>query len=148
MEINTEKFGAVEVNEDTIFNFVKPVIGFEEQKKFILIEHDENSPFKWLQSIEDPELAFPVTMASYFDINYIFEVNDEDADALGLESADDLLVLSIANIPANHPENATINLLSPIIMNFSNKKAMQTILLDTNYSTRHALFPSCERNIK
>ncbi len=141
MQITTEKFGVVEVNEDTIFTFVKPIIGFEDFTKYILIEHDENSPFKWLQSVDNMELAFPVTYASYFNINYVFEIGDDDAATIDLNSVEDLLILNIANIPVGHPENATINLVSPIVINFANKKAMQIILLNTEYSTRTPLFP-------
>lgn len=141
MQITTERFGVVEINEDTIFNFVKPIIGFEASTQYIIIEYDENSPFKWLQSVSDGGLAFPVTYASYFDIDYTFELPDDDVKLLELENVDDLLVLNIANIPNNHPENSTINLLSPVLLNYSNKKAMQTILSNSNFPTRHQLFP-------
>ena len=148
MLINTEKFGTVDVNEEMIFNFVKPVIGFEGNSKYFLISHNEQSPFKWLQSVENPELAFPVTYASYFDIDYSFELSDDDVALLELDSLDDLLVLNIANIPHNLPQNATINLLSPLVFNFKNKKAMQTILSNSNLTTRYALFSEQKQTVE
>ena len=148
MLINTEKFGEVDVDEEMIFEFVKPVIGFEQNTKYFLISHNEQSPFKWLQSAESPELAFPVTYASYFDIEYSFELSDEDVAILGLENLDDLLVLNIANIPHNLPQNATINLLSPLVFNIKNKKAMQTILTNSNLPTRYSLFSEKQQTVE
>ncbi len=140
MLIKTEKFGDVEINKEYIFNFVKPIIGFEKLDKYVLIEHDESSPFKWLQSVQEPALAFPITSASYFDIDYQFELNDEDINTLRIKTEEDLLILNIVSIPVNQPQNSTINLLSPIVINFTNKNAMQIILQNTNYTTRKALF--------
>jgi len=140
MQINTEKFGIVEVDEESVFTFVKPIIGFDDNTRYIIIEHDENSPFKWLQSLETPELTFPVTYTSYFNIDYTFELNDEDIKLLGLENVEDLLVLNIANIPHKHPEQSSINLLSPVLFNLKNKTAMQTILTNSNLPTRYKLF--------
>ena len=140
MQIETEKFGTIDVDENSIFTFVKPIIGFDDNKQYILVEHNEKSPFKWLQSVENAHLAFPVTYTSFFNIDYTFEVCDEDESSLELENVEDLLVLNIVNIPANHPEKATINLLSPLLFNFSNKHALQTILTNSNFPTRYALF--------
>ena len=140
MQFETEKFGLVEIEDDLVFDFVKPVIGFEQNTKYFLITHNEESPFKWLQSAENPELAFPVTCASYFDIDYTFELNDEDVALLELDNVDDLLVLNVANVPISRPQDTTINLLSPLVFNFKNKKAMQTILSNSNLPTRYSLF--------
>ncbi len=148
MQITTEKFGKVDVNEDSIFTFVKPIIGFENNKQYILIEHNEKSPFKWLQSIENGDLAFPISYTSYFNIEYVFEINDEDENLLELENIDDLLVLNIVNIPLNRPQDATINLLSPVLFNFKNKKALQTILTNTDFPTRYALFKKPDESLE
>lgn len=141
MKVATDRFGVIDVDESTIFTFVKPIIGFNNDKEYILVEYDENSPFKWLQSINSSDLAFPVAFANSFNIDYTFTLSDEDAKAIELENVEDLLVLNIVNIPYKHPENATMNLLSPIVMNFSNKKAMQAILANSNFPSRHPLFP-------
>ena len=141
MQIATDKFGIIEVDEETIFTFVKPIIGFDEDTQYIIVEYDEHSPFKWLQSVTNKSLAFPVAFANTFNIDYTFTLSDEDAETVELENVDDLLVLNIVTIPTAHPENATMNLLSPIVMNFATKKAMQSILCNSNFSSRHPLFP-------
>ncbi len=140
MKINTTRFGEVEVVEELVFDFESPIIGFNELKKYMLIEHDENSCFKWLQALDDPEIAFPVTSVHYFGIEYNFEIPDEDAEKIGLEKAEDLIVLNIASIPHNNPKGTTINLKAPIIVNATNLKSMQIILPDDKLKIKHPIF--------
>ena len=140
LKFNTEKFGEIEVDKDLIFEFVAPIIGFNDLKKYTIIDYKPESPFKWLQSLEDMSLAFPVTLCSFFGIDYQFDIPDEEADLLGIKSADDVFVCNIANIPASNPKDVTINMLAPIIMNTANKKAMQTILKNKEFQVRYKLF--------
>lgn len=140
VKINTVKFGEVEVDKNSIFDFVSPIIGFNELKQYTIIDYKPDSPFKWLQSMEEMELAFPVTLCSFFGIDYQFDIPDEEAEKLGIESADDVFVCNIANIPSSNPEGATINMLAPIVINLVNKKAMQIILKNTEFEVRHKLF--------
>lgn len=146
--INTAKFGEVEINKNVIFNFVSPIIGFEDLKEFALIDYKPDSPFKWLQSLEETELAFPVTLCSFFGIDYKFDIPDEEAQKLEIENVDDIFVCNIANIPASNPKDATINMLAPLILNISNKKAMQTILKNTNFEVRYKLFQNTDTEEK
>lgn len=138
--IETKKFGTVDVNQNAIFDFVLPIIGFNDLKQYTIIDYKPDSPFKWLQSMEDMELAFPVTLCSFFGIDYQFDIPDEEAEELGIESADDVFVCNIANIPSSNPQGATINMLAPIIINLANKKAMQVVLKNTNFQVRYKLY--------
>lgn len=138
--MQTSRFGEIDIDENLIFTFIEPIIGYEQFDKYVLIEHKENSAFKWLQSAQEPTLAFPVTAPAMFEIEYEFEISDEKADKLELTSAESLISLNIVTIPPNHPERSTINLLAPIIINAANKKAMQLILQDTDFQVQHPLF--------
>jgi len=138
--INTTKFGEIEVNKESIFNFVSPIIGFKDLKEYALVDYKPDSPFKWLQSMEDMDLAFPITLCSFFGIDYQFDIPDEEANQLEITSGDDIFVCNIANIPSSNPQGATINMLAPIVINIVNKKAMQIILKNTDFEVRHKLF--------
>lgn len=140
MNINTTRFGEVSIDENLIFEFVEPIIGYDDLKKYVLIEHSDNSAFKWLQSVECAELAFPVTSPAFFDIEYQFEIPTEKADLIGLTSVESLISLNIVTIPAINPRKATINLLAPIIINAANKQGMQIILSNSNYPVKQSLF--------
>lgn len=138
--LNTEKFGEIEISKDAIFNFISPIIGFNDLKQYALVDYKPDSPFKWLQSIEDMELAFPITLCSFFGIDYQFDIPDEEASKLEITSGDDVFVCNIANIPSSNPQAATINMLAPIVINIVNKKAMQLILKNTEFEVRRKLF--------
>lgn len=140
MKINTEKFGEINIDENLVFEFVEPIIGYENLKKYVLVEHAENSAFKWLQSVEDESLAFPVSTPAYFDIDYQFEIPTDVAEKINLTSVESLISLNIVTIPQGKPRNSTINLLAPIIINATNKKGMQLILSNSNYPVKQPLF--------
>lgn len=140
MNINTTRFGEVSIDENLIFEFVEPIIGYDDLKQYVLIEHSENSAFKWLQSVDCAELAFPVTSPAFFDIEYQFEIPTEEAEKINLSSVESLISLNIVTIPAGNPRKATINLLAPIIINAANKQGMQLILSNSNYPVKQSLF--------
>ena len=136
MNIKTAKFGEINIDENLIFDFVEPIIGYDNLRKYVLVEHSESSAFKWLQSVEDMELAFPVTSPAFFDIDYQFEIPTEKAEKIELTSVDSLISLNIVTIPQINPRKATINLLAPIIINAANKQGMQIVLSNSNYPVK------------
>ena len=140
MNIKTDKFGEIEIDENLIFDFVEPIIGYDNLRKYVLVEHSENSAFKWLQSVEEPSLAFPVSSLAFFDIDYQFEIPTDKAEKINLTTVESLISLNIVTIPAQNPRKATINLLAPIIINAANKQGMQIILSNSNYPVRCPLF--------
>ena len=140
IKIKTAKFGELEVDKNNVFNFISPIIGFNNLTQYTIVDYKPDSPFKWLQSMEDTELAFPVTLCSFFGIDYKFDIPDEEAQRLEIETADDVFVCNIANIPSSNPQGATINMLAPIVINLRNKKAMQIILKNTDFQVRYKLF--------
>lgn len=140
MKIETTRFGEIEVDESRILTFIEPIIGYNQYSKYTIVEKEENDLFKWLQCVENPELAFPISVPSYFNISYIFEIDDVTAEKLEAKDAEDLMILNIVTIPASNPKDATINLLGPVIINSKNNKGLQYIVTNTSYSSRYPLF--------
>lgn len=140
MKLNTTRFGEIEVQESALFDFVSPILGYDNDRKFILIENGDDSKFKWLQSAKTPSLAFAVTVAGVFGIDYSFELPESTQEELEIEDADDILALSVVVIPHANPRCSTINLLAPIIVNLKNKKASQIILSGSNFEVDYPLF--------
>lgn len=139
MKITTTRFGEIEINDDMCFNMVNPILGYENEFCYVLIEHKENSNFRWLQSVQSPELAFPVTIAGSFGIDYAFELPDQVQEELEIYDIDDLLVLNMVVIPHENPRASTINLLAPLIFNVKTKKGSQIILTGTGYVVDYPL---------
>ena len=140
MKFDTEKFGEIEVEEDRIFNFVLPIIGFDELTKFIILDPSKDSLFKWLQSVEDPCLAFPVISVASLDIEYSIDLNDDVVNNLEITNSDSVLVMNITSIPQDNPKGTTINLLAPLIFNLDNRKAGQIVLSGSGYDISYPMF--------
>ena len=140
MKIQTTRFGEIEGDEKLIFDFKMPILGYNEETEFVLVESKEASLFKWLQSTHTPDLAFLSTSAGFFGIDYVFELPDEAESILDVKSAEDLVVLNIAKVPNNNPRATTVNLLAPIVLNIKNNKAGQVILSGSGFSVECPLF--------
>ena len=140
MIINTARFGEVEINESRIFDFVMPVIGFNELTKFIILEPGENTLFKWLQSTEDPSLAFPIISVASLDYDYSVDLSDNVINTLSITNPESLLVMNITSIPQDNPRGTTINLLAPLIFNLDNQKAGQIVLSGSGYDITYPMF--------
>ena len=69
MKVNTYKFGEVEFGEDHIMSFAEGLFGFEHLKKYLLIKA-ENELFYWLNSIDEPEISFPLVGLKVIDKDY------------------------------------------------------------------------------
>ena len=76
MKLNTLRFGEIEIEENRIFEFVMPIIGFNHLSKFVILEPNKEALFKWLQSIEDPALAFPIISVAALDYDYTIDIPD------------------------------------------------------------------------
>jgi len=140
MQITTTRFGEIEIDDELVFEFIEPILGYDKLKKYVLIDNSPESPFKWLQSVEDPNIAFPITFPSYFSIDYKFTVPEDKAQKLEVKNAENVLTFNIACIPQGQAQDATINLVGPIVINVESKKGLQLVLTDTKYSIKHRLF--------
>ncbi len=140
MKISTVRFGEIDIEENRIFEFALPIIGFNELKKFVILDLNKDSLFKWLQSIEDPSLAFPLVSMFSMNADYSIDIPDDVVEKLKITNVEDLLVMNIASIPQNEPHNTTINLLAPIIFNLAELLAGQIILSGSGYDISFPLF--------
>lgn len=117
--------------------FEKGLPGFENLKKFTLMNLQENEEFKILQSSEQ-EISFVTTNPFEVYNNYEINLNEEIIKNLEIENPNDVLVLGIVTLGKNLYES-TINLRAPIIININNNLAKQYIMQNEVYETRHPL---------
>ena len=140
MKIQTTRFGEIEIEEGRIFKFILPIIGFNELKDFVIVDINKDNFFKWLQSVEDPSLAFPVVSVFSMNIDYSVDIPDNVVELLKIKNVESLLVMNIASIPQNDPQGTTLNLLAPIIFNIEEQLAGQVILSGSGYDISFPLF--------
>jgi flagellar assembly factor FliW len=129
------------VHEDKIITFPKGILGFARNKRYILFPHSEGSPFFWLQSVEDGDLAFVVMNPQVVKPDYSVDIEEGFLDELDVKQPSDLEVMCIVTIPRNKPEAMTINLLGPLIINSQNRCAVQVICDRQSYSHQHPVVP-------
>lgn len=140
MKFNTVRFGEIDVEESRIFDFVLPIIGFDSLQKFIILDPDQESLFKWLQSLEDPSLAFPIISVAALSFDYSIDIPDNVVEDLEIKTAESILVMNITSIPHENPKGTTINLLAPLIFNLDNQKAGQIVLSGSGYDISYPMF--------
>ena len=140
MKINTARFGEIDIDETRIFDFALPIIGFNEFKKFIILDINQESMFKWLQSVENPDLAFPIVSVFSMNADYSVDIPDNVVEKLKITTAESVLVMNIASIPQDNPQGTTLNLLAPLIFNLDEQLAGQVILSGSGYDISFPLF--------
>ena len=121
MKVKTKFFGEVEVAADEIIQFPAGLPGFEAEKEFVYL-HPEDSVFGCLQSCHQPDTAFIVVSPFKVCPDYDFVLAEEKREELAIEKLEEVLVLAIVTIPPDKPEEATVNLYAPIIINTTVKR--------------------------
>lgn len=135
MHIKSQRFGVVELDDDAVLNFPEGIIGFPKERSFALIPHHGSTYLAWLQSLNKPELAFPVVSAHYFSDRYPDVPVSPAAHAAGVQGTEeDFAVLVVLCAPIGQP--ATVNLLAPIVVNSETRRGAQVILEGSRFSTR------------
>ncbi|MFZ0383473.1 MAG: flagellar assembly protein FliW [Solirubrobacteraceae bacterium] len=132
----------MEIEPSAVIEFPEGLIGLS-GSRYALIANNPDAAFMWLQSLEDPALALPVTNPHRFFADFAVEVVDEDAERLALDgsSAMDVYV-TVRAAPAL--EDFTANLKAPILVRAG--QAWQVINQAPGCELRVPLFPQGEVN--
>lgn len=136
MEIETSRFGVIAVEDDRIMTFPRGLLGFPEHTRFALIQNGKENYFFWLQSVDDPNLAFVVTDPSTFFKDYDVPLREETLADLAFTDVSFAQVFVICNKVGDW---LTGNLLGPIVVNAANRIAQQVVLTEKKWTTRQPL---------
>ena len=136
MEVRTTRFGVIEIAEDRVITFPRGLLGFPGHTRYCLLEPGEDACFFWLQSLDDPELAFVVTDPSLFVPDYSVPIRPEQMAELGLSRLEDSQVFVIVN---KVDQTLTGNLQGPLVINTLTRTGEQFVLAEKRWTTRHAL---------
>ncbi|WP_459641835.1 flagellar assembly protein FliW [Kineococcus sp. NUM-3379] len=118
--------------------FIAPITGLNSHTRFELHPLDEEGNLFSLRSMDDPNLRLVVMAPDRFFPGYSPEIDDETADALELTKGEDAAVLLVVN-PGESLEDATANLLAPVVINHRSHKAAQAILTERDLPLRAML---------
>ncbi|HAJ27390.1 MAG TPA: flagellar assembly protein FliW [Syntrophus sp. (in: bacteria)] len=136
MKIKTSRFGEIEVDELKIIEMRGGILGYNSLKRFVMIVHEEGSPFHWFQSLEDGSIAF-ITMNPFIaKSDYEPEIDDQTIEMLEVEREEDIELMAILTI-RSEPAKMTANLRAPLVINKQKKLASQVVLEDEQYPVRY-----------
>lgn len=139
MQLDTARFGRLEVNEDDVIVFPVGIPGFPDVHKYVILEHSDEGIFHILQGVDDPDVAFILIDPRTFVPDYKAEVARDEIGELQLEADDEAAVLTIVTVPQGDPSAMTTNLQAPIVFNPRTRIGRQVLLMDSPYSIRHPL---------
>lgn len=143
MFVQTTRFGPMTFSEEDVITFPEGLLGFEEAKRFLLVDVPAFAPLRWLQSVERPALAFVLCDPLLFLPDYRVRAHKNDLAVIGLEDESQGYVYVILVVGEDYRASSA-NLKGPLVFNLAKRLAKQLVLADADYSVRHPLFAEAD----
>lgn len=140
MQLETSRFGSLDIDLATVIHFPLGLLGFERYQRYILIDSDAAAPMRWLQCVDEGGLALLVVEPSLFFPDYNPRLGSDDRDILQLDPGEEPLFACVVVVP-EIASQMTINLMAPLALNGNKRMGKQVVLHDSQYTTRHRLIP-------
>jgi flagellar assembly factor FliW len=140
LTMKTARFGEIAFEDADVVKFPDGVLGFPSSQRYVLIQHKEGSPFRWMQSVDEGFLAFLVVDPGVYLADYAPEMPSSIAQSLALQAETPRLVYTIVTIPPGKVEDMTLNLAGPIVINVDLGLGKQIVLDDATYPVKHRVF--------
>lgn len=143
MKLQT-KLGTLEIETEDIITFPRGILGFSDYRQYVIVEQTEGF-FSFLQSVDEPSLAFVIMIPELVDLDYSVKLNPEEIELLQLSSPEDGRVYGIVTVPDNVAE-MTVNLQAPLVINMKEKLGAQIIQMEGSYHTKHNVLAEMHKN--
>ncbi len=147
MKFVTSRFGEIEFDENEIILLPKGILGFSQLTRYVVLEKKESAPFKWLQSVEDPKVAFVIIDPVRLFPNYKLEIDEIELEELNYTSSRDLITYVIVTVPQD-PSQASVNLLGPLVINSKRRLAKQAVMPNSPYTIKHYLLDEIKKRLR
>lgn len=138
MVIETSRFGTLEYDEKKVIAFLGGIPGFKEYEHYTIVVM-EDSPFQYLQSIDEGSLAFIIASPFDFFPEYEFDLSEQLKREMNISSKEHVQVYNIVNVQGDLA-SATMNLAAPIIINTIDRVGTQYIFPNETYPIHQPLF--------
>jgi flagellar assembly factor FliW len=143
MRLNTLQLGSLDVSEQDYIRFDRGLPGFSDLRNFVLCGGEEYEPFKYLLSVERPEIAFLLVAPELVNPQYRVQLNEEAYSCLHWEATHTLAAYATVTL-SSKAEESTVNLLAPILINASTMRGFQLIQDSSGYSVRCRLIDTSQ----
>ena len=149
MIIQTTRFGQVQLQSEDILTFSEGMLGFADLKKFVILDDPNDDIFAWLQSCDEPAIAFPVLEPELFTEKFSatnLNLAKSDTESLKMKTLDTARVFCIVTIPED-PTLMTANMKAPVVVNIGQKLARQCVLQDNSLAIREPIFAKLQQRV-
>ncbi|MCB0384184.1 MAG: flagellar assembly protein FliW [Bdellovibrionales bacterium] len=146
MRIQTSRFGVVEITEQDVIDFPEGLLGFNDCRKFVLLDDPNDEIFAWLQSCEEPGLAFPVLEPELFSANYAISLSKFDLESIRKTDLEGTRSFAIITIPED-PTQMTANMKAPVVINVAERVGRQCVLQDNRLAIREPIFSKLQQRV-
>ena len=146
MRVTTTRFGDLEITDQDLFEFKEGLLGFGHLRQFIVLDDPNDEIFAWLQSCENPDVAFPILEPGLFYDTGSIRIPKSDVEALGLESSEQGKLFCIVTIPSD-PTLMTANMKAPVLLNLETRRARQCVLQDNSLEIREPIFAKLQQRV-
>ena len=137
--VNTKPFGEIEICSKDIISFPDGIFAFEYLKDYVLLSTKKELSFRWLQSLEEKNVAFLMTDPLNFLPDYLPKIPKANLELIQIKKEQALNLFCIVTIPSDHPEQMTMNLQGPVVINFDAMLAAQFVSEDPAHEVRQPL---------
>ena len=125
MKAETRLFGTIDIADDKIILLENGMIGLPEMRQFALIFDEEKK--REIQSMDDPQTAFPVMQPEIVKPDYTLTINEELLKPLGeMEDEDAFILVTVTAAPKK--EDTSVNLKAPFVINTRTNRGIQVIV--------------------
>jgi len=131
------RFGEIEYDPANLLHFPAGMIGFPTLHDFVVMPNKKEGPLFWIQSVDDPDIAFVLTDPSNFFLDYQVTPDDSERNYLNIAKDDECFVLTVVTVPPD--QKITINLAAPILFSAKTNRAIQVILEQTQFKSKTPL---------
>lgn len=140
MKINTANFGELQVSAEEIITFPEGILGFPELHRYCLVDPGDDTLILWLQSLDDPKIAFAVLEPKIYKTDYVVKLSGQELKQLRLDNINQSIVFTILTIPRGDATLMTANLKAPIVINLKDQVGRQVVLQENEYTLKHLMF--------
>lgn len=135
MNVNTTRFGRLQVEPHDLLDFPAGVFGLETCKQWVLLADAQNDALGWLQCTSRPDIALAVVTPRRFVPEYQVRVARQELTPLALDDLRDAKVLVIVG---RNDGSITLNLKAPLVINLKNRTGRQ-VVVNNDVAIQHEL---------
>lgn len=132
MKLSTKRFGVIDVSDSSVIVVPQGLIGFPTLTRWTIIDDVGGSPFRWWQSLDEGTTAL-VTIDPFHLLEYDLHAVEGELHASGVGTSSERIVAVVVTLRGPTLDDATVNLLAPIVVNGETHIGRQVILPEGRY---------------